>query len=524
MTERPTHLSSIRRPEIWTGVYLLLFGLAWWCIFSFTRHALDHADMVENYVWGTAWQWGNNKHPPLFAWITAAWFRWFPTRDSAYYLLEEANLVLAFWLLALAMRRCMDWSRVLIGIVLTTLVTVYGPDSGFKYNANTAQLPFIAGFIWSLLHGLQSHRRRWFVLTGAFAGAALLCKYSAALLLMAIAGTLVLRLRPPRSIVMTGAMLSSAVAALLLAPHVLWSIRHGWPSLHYMESAHPAQGLTSVMTSHLAFLVSALLYMALPAVVWALARRQLPHRAGPMPDAPRLGLPLLLSTLTLTLAGALISGMTPVSSWLIPVMLFAGWALVDRIPAGLNLRPMAARTLALAMVCLGLYGALAVMEDASTQHQPAPQPYVLQQTMAETVARIYRQRYGQPLDYVAGSFPLPYFVAFYAPEHPQAAYGLDLRQSTWLDAHAFRQGGKAVICGSVRYFAQPPDPDCAAQARRQFGPSDEMRWLRWPVYDPATRRQALQTIQLLMWAPTPSHRQTAAPRVNARAQSPAASG
>jgi len=180
-----------------TLLYILAFCLVWWGIFAATRHYLDGADMVENYAWGMEWQWGTNKHPPLFGWITAAWFRLFPIGDNAYYLLNQVNLAIALGLLALAMKRLLSWDAVLVAVVLTTLGTHFGPDSGFKYNANTALLPFVAGFVWSLLHAVELGRARWFVLAGVFAAAALLTKYYALVLIAATGLAILVSLRPP---------------------------------------------------------------------------------------------------------------------------------------------------------------------------------------------------------------------------------------------------------------------------------------------------------------------------------------
>jgi 4-amino-4-deoxy-L-arabinose transferase-like glycosyltransferase len=148
-------------------VFIILNSLVWWATFSVSRHYLDGSDMVENYAWGINWQWGTNKHPPLFGWITAAWFTLFPTTDWAYYLLNELSLGVAFVLLALAMRRVLTPQRVFVALTLTALATCFGADSGYKYNADTAQLPFIAGFLWAVLVAVQERRWGYYLLAGA---------------------------------------------------------------------------------------------------------------------------------------------------------------------------------------------------------------------------------------------------------------------------------------------------------------------------------------------------------------------
>ena len=214
------------RYKRWTVLYILCFCVVWWVAFSLSRHYLDGADMVENYAWGREWQWGTNKHPPLFGWITAAWFSVFPTTDWAYYLLNELNLGIALWLIALAMGRLMPADKVLAAVVLTSLCSHFGPDSGYKYNANTAQLPFIAGFLWSMLHALESRRPPWFIAAGIFCAAALLTKYYALVLVAAICLSLLVSLRPPpagffKGLALTGYRAAARVAACGLV-HPAW--------------------------------------------------------------------------------------------------------------------------------------------------------------------------------------------------------------------------------------------------------------------------------------------------------------
>ncbi|MFN3311581.1 MAG: hypothetical protein ACK40R_07755, partial [Thermomonas sp.] len=192
---------------------------------------------------------------------------------------------------------------------------------------------------------------------------------------------------------------------------------------------------------------------------------------------------------------------TPVPPWLIPVLLFTGWALAERVPEDRDVGLMARRVLIAALAWLALAALAAGVLEARYRRTPAPPPYVLAQPMTEQVEAIYWQTYGAPIQYAAGSFPLPYFLAFYGADHPRALYGFDLAQSTWIDPAALRDGNKVALCGSLRYFNQPPAPDCAARAAALFGPPDQTRTLQWCVYDPGSRRQGLQTVELLMWSP-----------------------
>ncbi|MEP6969195.1 MAG: glycosyltransferase family 39 protein, partial [Betaproteobacteria bacterium] len=486
-----------------TQLYILVFCLAWWVIYLLGRHSLDGRDMVEAFAWGQEWQWGTNKHPPMSGWMAAAWFALLPTTEAMYYLLNQVNLALALWLLALAMRCFMGWDQVLLAIVLTSLGTHFGPDQGFKFNANSALLPFVAGFTWSLLRGLSSARWRWFVLAGVFAGGALLTKYFALVLIAAIGIGITAVLRPKAMLLCQVAGVVAATAMVLCVPHVVWSIRHGWPTLHYMHESHPATRTASDLMAYAITAGDYVHFSALAILVWAGSLWR--ARSTPLPTPRRLpglglGLAILALCLCLTLLAAWIQRLVPISPWLIPAFLFVGWALVDLTPAGIDSRIVARRASVAGMIYLVLSGAAAAHLGQQYRMQPTGTPDALAPLLARDVTELYRQAYGQDIGYVAGSFPLPYNIAFYAPGHPHALAGLDPAQSPWIDPQAMAGGNRVVVCGTLT-FVPAQDPECDTSARQLFGAPDQTRQLVYPVHDPLSGRPAQQVYTLLMWKP-----------------------
>ena len=483
-----------------TLLYILVYCLVWWGIFTFSRHYLDGADMVENYAWGMEWQWGTNKHPPLFGWITAAWFRLFPVSDGAYYLLNQVNLAIALGLLTLAMRRFLTWDKVLTAIVLTTLASHFGPDSGFKYNANTALLPFVAGFVWSLLHALERGRIRWFLLAGVFAAAALLTKYYALVLFAAIGLAVLVTLRPPLISLLRGTLIAGATALLLVTPHIVWSIQHGWPSLHYMHAAHETAGETGGLRAYVVALTGVVGFSALPLLAWGGSLVRLPRgRPVAATRPPRLGLGILVLSVALTVLASLVQQVSPVSSWMIPALLFLGWALVDLTPPRFDSAALARRVYGFGLAYLLLAVVGAAVWERQYRAYPARPAWALPQSIAEDVTRLYRDAYGQPVEYAAGTFPLPYILSFYSPDHPHGLYGSDLAGSPWIDPRALKSGNKVAVCGTLSFGKSDALACPAAQAL--FGPPDQLRQLAYPVYDPKTRQQGLQRYTVLMWKP-----------------------
>ncbi|HYP69007.1 MAG TPA: glycosyltransferase family 39 protein [Thiobacillaceae bacterium] len=484
----------------WTVLYILCFCAVWWAAFSLSRHYLDSADMVENYAWGREWQWGTNKHPPLFGWITAAWFRLFPTTDWAYYLLNELNLGIALWLMALAMGRMLPADKVLAAIVLTSLCSHFGPDSGYKYNANTAQLPFIAGFLWSMLHALESRRPSWFIAAGVFGAAALLTKYYALVLFVAIGLSVLISLRPPLAEFLKGSALSAATAVLLISPHVIWSIRHGWPGLHYMRAAHEAADQATGFMAYAITIIGVVQFSGIALLTFAGSLFRLPATASAGKRTPRLGLVILASSVVLTLLAAWAQNISPVSSWLIPPLLFLGWALLDLTPRRFQASGYVRRIAYAGVLYLAIALIIALLWEGRYRTYPAPPSYALSKTLAADVTRYYRTTYGQPIQFVAGTFPLPYDLAFYSSDHPHALYGLDLAQSPWIDRGALQAGNKVVVCRSEHVDTAGAQA-CSTQAQDLFGKPDQVTHLEYRVYDPKAQRLGHQEFEILSWKP-----------------------
>ena len=90
-------LEKMSKPT-WIWWVLGLHVMAWVLAHGVADTNLDsYADMLENYAWSQAWDWGTHKHPPFFAWVVGAWFAVFPQTDWAYRLLSYTNVAVGLW-------------------------------------------------------------------------------------------------------------------------------------------------------------------------------------------------------------------------------------------------------------------------------------------------------------------------------------------------------------------------------------------------------------------------------------------
>lgn len=446
----------------------LMLNAAFWCwMYASVREGLDpFGDMVEAYAWGHAGGWGNNKHPPLSGMVAAAWFSLFPTTDLAFYTLTVLNQALGFWFVYLAVRRLHGARAALAAVMVTSLVTLLGPDTGFKFNANSALLPAMAVMSWALVAWYQEQRWHDLLWLGLAAGAAMLTKYFAAVFIGAVGFGITLALRPQRGLVLRAMAAATLGVLILTARHFMWAQSNGWPTLRYAMAAHvhSPDRLADTLAAFGQGLVVALLPAIAVGAAWWRARPLASEDRSP-PETTSwhpAGLWIFAGCWVLTALIVAASGSDFPSKWLIPAWLFFGWALVDLNPSAMR-KPAAifllTGILALYWAACAIAGAVLQMRHAAASGIELEAAY---REAAERITRVHREAVGQPMRYVAGAVPWGYAVSFYSADHPVAMVDLDFKQSTWVDESAVRRAGLSVVCTSLA-------PDCVARARALFG-------------------------------------------------------
>lgn len=191
--------------------------------------------------------WGYVDQPPLSIGILALWTRVFGASLVAVRTAALLAGLVTLWA-TVAVTRALGggrYAQLLAGICLIAspihrAVTHYYSMNVFDQLAwPLATLALLA----ALRHG---RARDWLVL-GVVIGLGLLDKIS----MLWCAGGLVLGLLATpdrRRLAGAGPWLAAAVAALLFAPHVMWQIVHGWPTLEWMHraTAHKMLPVTAV--------------------------------------------------------------------------------------------------------------------------------------------------------------------------------------------------------------------------------------------------------------------------------------
>ena len=204
----------------------------------------SYADMLENYAWGQNWAWGSAKHPPLFAWVTGAWFAIFPTQDAAYHLLSYLNVALGLlgvYRLAQAMGR---QDLALAAVALLSMAFPYS-TLAVKFNANAILLSVWPWVALAWVHSIQKTGRTgliWSAALGVLAALAMLGKYYSGVFLLALFLTALASSKGRAWFTTPKPWLTLLVFGLSLLPHIHWLQSHDFVTLHYVGEQGSTEG------------------------------------------------------------------------------------------------------------------------------------------------------------------------------------------------------------------------------------------------------------------------------------------
>ncbi len=445
------------------AAYLALHALVWTLATWLSSANLDgNGDMVENYVWGIEWQAGYAKHPPLFAWITAAWFSVFPRTELAYFAMSALNAAAGLLGVAALARRFLPPRAAAFAALARAGAPRY-TALAMKFNANAVLLSVWPWAAAAFVAFMQEGRLRHAAAYGALAGLALLGKYFsgvlvAALPLAALAGPeWRRRLRSP------GALLALLVGAAVLAPHVLWMVGRGFTTLRF-AAARSSGELVPALERLVNFSFAQAAYLA-PSLIFLLLalrpgrRREARRRIGAAfvnPSSQRELWWLALAPMFVVAAIAVLHRTEMASVWGM-AQWFAVTAWWIAVLARHGIEPRAdwlRRALPLvwaAVLALSLgVGAFEALRGDDDTVAPRAE-------LAQAAQAVWRERVGQPLRVVGGSLPEANAIAFYGDGRIRWWNPMAPETTPWLSLAEVRRDGALLVCAEG-------DADCRRSA------------------------------------------------------------
>ena len=413
-------------------------------------------DMLENYAWSQAWDWGTHKHPPFFAWMVGLWFALFAQNDLSYRLLAYTNVAIGLWgVLHLARR--LGLGALASTAVLLLLWSLPYANLAAKFNANSQLLSL---WPWTAAMLLASWQERGW--RGAAASAALGLLAAASMLSKYYSGVFLAGFLVPT--LLTGAgrqwllsprpYLALTVFGAALAPHLLWIAGHNWVTLGYAMD----QGGGSIQWAYVLRFALAPLFYWLPGWLACVSVfSQMQYRTAPGSRWGSLWLRLALRSWRPTgwddtlfwlalmpwavTLGCGIAGVAELSTpWAIPIGFAFSLLWLRNLQAavpGATARAQAALHRALwpvlaAIVLVGLAFAVSnAYSDRDGYYRPT-------EDAAQAIAADWTQRHPDlPLGWVGGDWAENALLAFYALPHVRTLPGLPDDYPALFNPHPF---------------------------------------------------------------------------------------
>ena len=411
--------------------------------------------MVENVAWGQEWQLGYYKHPPFFAWVAAAWFRLFPQTDWAYYILAQLNVVVGFIAIYYLARLFLDERQSLLAVMLLEFIPFY-TCLAVRFNADAILLSLwpLAALFFSRAY--ESRRAAPSLLFGILAAFCVMSKYYSFALLAALFLISIVRQERKEYYSSPSPYISFLTFLAVLAPHLLWLVRHDFLPVYY-ATGYVVTSPLLVVKKAVAFSGAQILYLLLMAgavaAMGGMSAVRLPAQPAPDGSRRRAVFGLTFFVFLLSVVVALIFQIRLKGIWGMPIWFFSGAAITAYLGPALagKILPKARMTvfslMALTAVLLPLIGY--VMGRANNYYPTFPR-----KELTELVSGLWRQRTNQPLRIVAGTKPYADSICFYDPDRPSLFIFFSYRLSPWISPDRLRSEGVAIACFKDDTFCQ----------------------------------------------------------------------
>ncbi|WP_169305356.1 glycosyltransferase family 39 protein [Coraliomargarita akajimensis] len=394
---------------------------------------------MEAVMWGSEWQWGYDKHPPLSGW--AAQLAVLLMGDPGVYLLSQLCIVTAgLGILAIAVKHLgYDLRTAVLSVVLLDCVYFFTYNS-VEFNVNMLQLPFWAWGWYCGIDGLQNRRWLSWVGLGVCVALGALTKYIAVFLLIPLFSWWLLRGELFKALRSPGLYVAGVVSILLFAPHLLWMREHDWITITYgmRRTGSEDAALWQYLWHPLEFALTQVGIALVPLLVVLFVRL----RGGRSGEVPKGVLGISFGAYLFLTALSLVTAIRPVTVWAAPFALGLGLWIVPKYRLDQRgwLLPASFGMGGVALVAYTIVYGMGPIIREKPHRVNYPGAAIAQAVEAAWQAAGYGE-----LEYVIADEWLGGMVNRYGASHASLMIRGDLTRSAYLSEEAVHQRGAMVL-------------------------------------------------------------------------------
>jgi 4-amino-4-deoxy-L-arabinose transferase-like glycosyltransferase len=185
------------------------------------------------------WTWSKESalsfldHPPMIAWFIRFGTALFGDTNLGVRFAGIVAMLLTQVLLADIVRRATHDVRAVVMVVLMPEAALYYGLLMAKVSPDVALILFSVAMLWALTRLYESGDPRWWLAAGVFAGMALLSKFTAIMLLPAVAAFMLVPKWRRRWLFSPYPWAAVLIALVLFAPVLIWNAGHDWASFRF---------------------------------------------------------------------------------------------------------------------------------------------------------------------------------------------------------------------------------------------------------------------------------------------------
>jgi len=472
---------------------ILMLHTAVWTLLPSLLYPNLPLDLIEALTYGREWQLGYDKLPPLPWWLVEIVYR-IAGHDFAYYLLAQAAVVTALWLVWLMARPLTGALGALVAVLIVDGLH-YLNYTAAKFNHDVIQLPFWALAALAFHRALRGGWLGHWLLLGVAIGMSLWAKYFVVVLAVPLALFILLDRDARKALATPGPYVAAVVALLTMAPHLVWLVQNDFLPFAYAEHrALPSRGLIDHVWHPLQFAISQTFFL-IPSLLIALplfVPRQTVAATSTAAFDMRIVTWLAFGPIATVLALSALSGRGTVAMWGYPLWLFLGVWIVMVARVALDEVRLTRVLFAWAAVFGGLALAFvvnyAILPNYDHRYRAVFFPGG---DLARELSQRYRAATGKPMVYVIGSMWDGGNVAHYAPDHPRVLIDGKPERAPWIDLTDLRTKGAVVVWTAGDLNAVPPGlRSIAADAAVQppfllhYRRGDSSLYVGWAILHP----------------------------------------
>lgn len=231
ISEWSTWPSACPSPAALVGVILVMFGIVWLSMLSYTSLS-PPIDNIEQLSWIGSLEGGYYKHPPLPTWLI-----WLPaklfgaTAWTSY--VTGATCTLSALALLWRLLSGVRGSRHATLALLAVLCIAYYNGRLYWYNHNVVLMWFVTASAALCWKAHSTRRLRWWVALGTALGLGALAKYQIGVTVACVLAFWLHQRDWRDPIARLGLLLATLIALLLFLPHLQWLRGHDFAPVHY---------------------------------------------------------------------------------------------------------------------------------------------------------------------------------------------------------------------------------------------------------------------------------------------------